>query len=1496
MPRFSSLYKQRFPTVRTVQGETSYENGMMWSNQALGPGYSRTLLNLDIDSLTGVLSVSKGIKLTDVASGSYFWDKISAPGLLEPSYMISQINSRYNLKSFEGITNIISAQKITVKYGSALEQQISKQGLALSDVVCYKILTYNPVNNRLMTITLLKSKNDEYYGIDNRFKLRRLNSNPISCGLSEFWKDISEGGGEYISNILPEHPLGLTDDYIPRVRRNTCTETFKQVLHTPLYMQTVPNCEGFGNKTFCFTNKKIKEVSGPIKQTYNAYVVTFGVRLSDHIGSIVGTGYERGDIIRMVPKDTTRLISPLDIVVSGLDLGSISSYYIASRGAFKGQVEDFSAEDFDTITIPVREDNIAPGSGAEIIYSLSKNETSVSSTNVNKTNGGSNYSVGDKFIITTPNLEDTIVPLEIVVLTTQTTPMLGTTASVRDVAITHGIFKGKKADHPLEVFNVTFVPINPETSTASGFAFSFDLVDNTLFEEEEEDFKSVYLKNVNIGGSLAYDAKIDGNSYPLDLYYYGKALTGCGLRVKKDLPYVTNGHYLEVPAEYDELWSDLSVRDMDAGQTATCMLNLDDGTLSPELGKLSSPPVVDLEFVALRYIHREGSVERDGGTLFHPSQLFEKTVIKNWGERRERVHPATWLKPEILENLRKGQGFRFVTYAYPAPFEISSRKINTLAINPLTKAEEYATYWNNHLDPKLFVLEYVWDGAKWDFSFIDSDLILDNSDFNGLSSSTSRLIENWDINGRDSLGNKIMRSYAWENSLAYTDVVTEDNKADLAEHASFQYRASPWIYGAHGVDGAELTLTQYPNLSVGAEFAPTQVQSLSKMYIPSFGHFEVAPKELTPDLASRWGFNMLSSTPYTFECIDRAGTETAQFTGLLFKRVNSDEALLRPVVGTPGEICIYYDSDFTFLKNTNFFQLKMEYKTPYDDWSVLKEFSTEETHALLSSGQPVKHAFSSPHENILIRTTILDLREENKVPTASADKTEIEDLFATVSTSSVGLTFTKDAKQVEAPPKIFDLGTAIGLTYWKNRLVLWGVETVENGIFMSDPNAPDYFPYPGGFDVFDENIVHIINYSDALLVFTTTQLWKIELLEDGLNWVKTMLQQNIRVDPNDVPYITILKNMLFFKSGESFHMVVPARGSTVGELTIAPISKPIQDFLKDPFKNLAETLRTVYPELTGSEAHPKPFYDYLVKYGSHVEQNKVVIDWWFNLRDWELQLRHKGPEEIIHDVPYRGLPKTFKEYLLVQLVYDAQNYSWSLRWHTTSAVGVFLADAANPTVEFINLIYDPIEIGPGWDNTYGTYNVALHSYGDTTADFTAQEFNMLSKSITPTEPTYPRFQIFDTGYKEVSSPALKKRFREIQLTLEPRGADENDTTGIRAVLLAQIDGHTVMSAVSQEITEEVEDGVRIIKVVDRINYQDIQLSTPSVVPLPYLVDSELSNTFVLESSALSGVKLVKIRRAVNGKGHLVRMRFTNVTEANYAIVNHSFVSHNKNAR
>ena len=50
------------------------------------------------------------------------------------------------------------------------------------------------------------------------------------------------------------------------------------------------------------------------------------------------------------------------------------------------------------------------------------------------------------------------------------------------------------------------------------------------------------------------------------------------------------------------------------------------------------------------------------------------------------------------------------------------------------------------------------------------------------------------------------------------------------------------------------------------------------------------------------------------------------------------------------------------------------------------------------------------------------------------------------------------------------------MTYWKNRLFVYGVPKDRTILFSSDINDPTYFPYPYGADLFDEPIIHVMPF------------------------------------------------------------------------------------------------------------------------------------------------------------------------------------------------------------------------------------------------------------------------------------------------------------------------------------------------------------------------------------------------------------------------------------
>lgn len=1411
MARFSSAYKQTGPTRRIVQGENSYEKGMYWTNSAVGQGYVHTILNYELDQLNYTAHVAGGLHVTDIASGCSFLDR-AVFGSGESNIIVLQNRNEYNLRAFEGITNIISANKLTIKNNQTLEEKLRQQGFTADDVVCYKLLTYNPFNHRLMSVTLIQAKRDKYFVLDEKYNLRRLNSNPISCGFSEVW----EGG--YVSNKLDYHLKGASDNYIPRARRNSYEETFGQKLHSTAYMQTVPNCEGYGNKTFCFTKKKQIAIEGVIKDTtvVTYKTVTKVTRCTFGGYTEPGYDYKLGDIITISTTDASKTITAHKVRVTGIlefTVGSNTTVHtgvgdveVLTWGVFDGNPSDFNASSFKTV--------------------VTRNGSAVTPT--------------------VPTFWNIGVAPEQVIDTTQTS-------------------------------------------------------ENTV--------QDVYFRNINTGINKQYNAFIGDEPVAVDAFRYGILLTSCAL-VKKEHSVSTG---MVKPTVKDQIWDTALVSEVHhAGELPLFRLNLTDGTLKPTDACITANVKPILQFKLLPYLDRE--IADQPVTNFTPSSVFENIEIPEWGSSPDAVHPSVWLKNSIKNTLRKGQGFRFAAYCITD--KNPARYLNTLREDPLD-----SKYYEHEIE-SVFVLDYVWNGTSWEFSFVDT---IEAPDNDGI------LVENWESDATDEIGNRITRHYVWINALAYTDVLTESNVEKMPKHILEDYNAPKMIYSKTTgklYNGPSQALEQSLEETIDANFPDDLgLVNKSKLNDISYGHFEATPKSLTPGEAALWGYNMLSNTPYTFECINMPGTQTASITGVLLKsKSDKNKVLLKPVVNTPGVLEIYYQGDYNYLSGSVAnpkLQLQVEYKNPNDEWRKLKIYTAAETHTLLSTGVPVQIDFTGADETTMIRVTLSDLDPSKAITVPKADDSGTETTYLVVSQIITTLSYTKDANKAEPSPEIFDLGSATGITYWKGRLVLWGVLNAENMLFMSEPNEPEYFAYPNGVDILEENIVHVLPYSDALIVFTSTKLWRIDLNSDGLSWTKTLLQQNLRINDADIPYITVLKNMLFFKSSNQFYMLVPTKSSTVGELTIAPISKAIAGMLENPFAAIKDIVHTIYPDLAGKgysnpitsstnpegkiiEVPEKAITEYLIKYGVHTEQNRVMVDWWFDLSDWKAQTPHYSDRAVQHDVAVQEDPNNSatylnKEYWLVQLIYDTETYGWTMRTHTSNAVGVFIADAVNADTDFISLVFNPEDtLFEG--NAKATWGVSI-SHRRQPEDYIIQEFSLSNFAKTKAmQASYPRFQVFDTGYKEVSSPSLKKRFREVQINFEP---DPDTKEGLRSAFIAAIDGNVVVSAVSQEVFEETETDpitgtYTIIKVVDRINLHNDALFDPNTptkyVPLPYIVDGELSNTFVLDGSSLTGTKHIKIRRQINGKGFLARMRFVNITHADYALTNYAFVYHNKNSR
>ena len=188
------------------------------------------------------------------------------------------------------------------------------------------------------------------------------------------------------------------------------------------------------------------------------------------------------------------------------------------------------------------------------------------------------------------------------------------------------------------------------------------------------------------------------------------------------------------PVSENKLWDTALINLIKPNNNvALFKLNLTDGTIAPTDAAINASTKPNLSFKALPYIQR---VTGEPTTVVVPGDIFKVTeeategvtegvTIKNWGSSPESIHPADFLNENVKLTLRKGQGFRFA--AYCTSLKNPNRYLNTLREDPLS-----SKYYNQEVTA-VFVLDYVWNGNSWEFSFIDTSIDMYDSQEKELS-------------------------------------------------------------------------------------------------------------------------------------------------------------------------------------------------------------------------------------------------------------------------------------------------------------------------------------------------------------------------------------------------------------------------------------------------------------------------------------------------------------------------------------------------------------------------------------------------------------------------------------------------------------------------------------------------------------------------------------------------------------------------------------------
>ena len=589
---------------------------------------------------------------------------------------------------------------------------------------------------------------------------------------------------------------------------------------------------------------------------------------------------------------------------------------------------------------------------------------------------------------------------------------------------------------------------------------------------------------------------------------------------------------------------------------------------------------------------------------------------------------------------------------------------------------------------------------------------------------------------------------------------------------------------------------------------------------------EITPKVLEPTQVTN-GYNMLLEDPYDFTCsYNSSAGDTILLTGLLpYTNTETPKLYLKPRVGDAVKFHLFYS-----IANKSApigFKFIFEWSEPTSGtWNTFKELDYRGGVPTKGGGdnkspEPIVASLQGiPDKLVYIRATAY------KYVNSSSGKV-LNGYPECVVTYTLDLTASVNITQFSEDLPNYTLTAAKGLCYWADHLVCYGCPEDPNMLFVSDLNDPTYFPYPNNIDTFDEPIMYVAPYlKNNLLVFTKTQLYMLTLSEDYLNWTQTLIQSNLAITEWDLNCVQIIKNMVLFKSGNYYYMVVPKTNSSTG-LTIAPISRNIEKFLD----NFERSIKDLFSEV----------YNYT---------NKLELMHYYNYLDYE----------AIHNV---YLFRTDENVLVnVDLIYNSNKRYWKVYVYESAGVLTPFVDNATARGSLLSIT-----------NNNGLIEFQAQKFSN---DPKQKKDNYKNKDqVYSSAQIFKNYQYINTGYRDIASN-LKKRFRELQFEL-----DNTSQTALKFYVNFYIDGDSRRYCYKGEAESYYDEN-------DKKNYvvfsQQLVESMANELP-----STTALNLWTLNESLFPDSYFWKIRVPVSGKGYTPQMQILSQNEEAYDLLNISWV-------
>lgn len=640
------------------------------------------------------------------------------------------------------------------------------------------------------------------------------------------------------------------------------------------------------------------------------------------------------------------------------------------------------------------------------------------------------------------------------------------------------------------------------------------------------------------------------------------------------------------------------------------------------------------------------------------------------------------------------------------------------------------------------------------------------------------------------------------------DMITPDSENLYDDIGTRAYNGDYYYMEAAAPQG--LSYIDLSSLTVSGDITPTVI----------------TPKVVTPTEAATYGYNMLAPEPYNF--VDTAITGQAQLLGLM-PHENVDGAcgniLLNPQMNT--DICF-----------------RVYYKAPVGtEYEVIWEArdAVEDAYEIIDTQHITITEAEGSLNKIFVKTKV---PTETYMVRVSFFKKEGA-AYSSITEAAMVSGFNFDPKEKTSLANLklenYNLSTCEGMSFWNNKLILYGCTKDPTVLFVSYTNDPGYFPYPNNVDTFDEPIVHVLPFLDDLLVFTSSQVWRLTMDPTGMGWNKQLIQNHLRINAFDTGFIQVVKNMVFFKSGNYFYMIVPKAKSLTGELTLAPISRPLMSFFDDFKRNIQNTLEELYLLPSGTSFIIQNVYNYL---------------------DYD----------DVHNVYVFTSPIT-TNYINVDVIYNTVGRYWRLHcYESTNPLNPALADATRPG----NLVSV---------NNLNTTTTSLKLYK-------RDSLTIVDETVSLGVTKFKNWQMIDTGYHDYLLNR-NKRFREVQVRI-------NNISGapINFGLEFLIDGRTRRD-MFEYVPSYVED------IVEVTNNGNTTSRTFNTLILNRVLKKDLHNiisdetrlgTWTLDRSHFPEIHLTKVRIPVSGKGYAPRFKLIAQDDQKYEILGYAWVYRMMNSR